>query len=266
MNSVDSLKAGNTVNMTSRCCSLPAATSVVSTANTIQPGSRHTTYKYPCHCLNKFSTFSPPRWVHHWPCDQGYEQQLASRLFLLWYLPGCARWCWICEECWKVSSSTASHHHSTIIIQFKSATRSDDHVYDAVLSGIDVFLHTFFRPCHAHISASVLLHRTKSALLLDCAGGRILEEHVIWSCIHTIFPFMWFSSHSLPSGTCVVHVTIERKPGALASTSARSATPLLRSSLCCSRMIRTTLITSTATTAGKHAHTQTWTAVFLVPH
>lgn len=38
---VDSLKAGNTANTTSRCCSLPAATSVVSSAtkviNTIHP-------------------------------------------------------------------------------------------------------------------------------------------------------------------------------------------------------------------------------------
>lgn len=150
-NLLNSLKAGNTVNMTSRCCSLPAATSVVSTVNTIQPSLCHSNNKYPRHCLNEFSPFFSPRWVHHWACDQGYEQQLASRLFLLWYLPGCARWCWICEECWKVSSSTTSHHHSTIIIQFKSTSRKDDHVYDAVLSGINVFLQTFMHHCHALI-------------------------------------------------------------------------------------------------------------------
>lgn len=36
------------------------------------------------------------RGVHYWTCDQGDEQQLASGLFLLRYLPGRARRRWIC--------------------------------------------------------------------------------------------------------------------------------------------------------------------------
>lgn len=125
--SVDSLRAESTVSMTSRCCLLPAATSVVSTGTAVTESKYHPFFlftssgsygawawsgcplnnKYPWpNSLVIFCSFL--RRVHHWPCDQGHEQQLASRLFLLWYLPGCARWRWICEERWKVSSSTTS--------------------------------------------------------------------------------------------------------------------------------------------------------------
>lgn len=105
--SVDSLKAGNTANMTSRCCLLPAATSVVST------GTAGTT-DHMILFLKRRLWFTPtilglsPRWVHHRPCHQGHEQQLAPRVFLLWHLSGRAGRRRIREERWKVGWSAAS--------------------------------------------------------------------------------------------------------------------------------------------------------------
>lgn len=66
--------------------------------------------------------------------------------------------------------------------------------------------------------------------------------------------FFFFCPLFVPSGTCVVRVTTERKLEGSGSTSARSVMPSLRNDLCCSRMIPITPITSTATTAGKHVH------------
>ena len=43
------------------------------------------------------------RGVHHRPCDQSHEQQLAPGLLLLQHLPGSARRCGLCQERRQVS-------------------------------------------------------------------------------------------------------------------------------------------------------------------
>lgn len=173
--------------------------------------------------------------------------------------------CFCCDICQAVLADVGFVKNAGRSVPLQPVTFIPVYVYFKAGWGVYIWcfiwywcFYNFYTP----MSSILKTVSSSTSFQMSCRkklGCKVTLEHIrYFTDLSSVSLSVIFFSHlflSLPSGTCVVHATTERKPGASASTSVRSVTPLSRSSLSCSRMTHTTLITSTATTAGKHAHT-----------